>query len=86
MGMTEITAKEARQKFSDVINRAEYGGERVAITRRGKRIVYVVPVRDVELLEELETRVDLDEARKALKEIETEGTVSWEKVKAELAI
>ena len=35
-------------------------------------------------LEEAEDRIDIEEARAALKEAEEQGTVSWEKIKADL--
>ena len=34
--------------------------------------------------EEAEDRIDIEEARAALKEVEEQGTVSWEKIKADL--
>jgi len=42
-----------------------------------------VPIEDVELLEALEDRMDIEEARKALKEKET---VPWEIVKKERSL
>ena len=75
---------EARRRFADICNRVAYGRERVAIERRGKNVVAaVVPYEDVELLEELEERLDLRAALAALKEAEEEGTVSWEDLKRE---
>ncbi len=53
------------------------------LTRRGKELAAVVPIEDVKLLEELEDRLDFETAREALKE---EGTIPWEKVKAELGL
>jgi hypothetical protein len=37
-----------------------------------------------ESLEEAEDRIDIEEARAALKEAEEQGIVSWEKIKADL--
>lgn len=44
----------------------------------------MVPIEDLEFLEELEERIDLEDARAALDNVKNEGTVSWEKIKAEL--
>ena len=77
---------EARRGFADICNRAAYGHERVAIERHGKACVAVVPYEDVELLEELEDRLDLRAALAALKEAEDEGTVSWDDLKRELGL
>ncbi len=84
--MVRIPAVKARDEFSDLINRAAYGKERVVLTRRGKPLAAVVPLDDVELLERLEDRIDLDEARAALAEARDDGTVSWEEIKAEIGL
>lgn len=82
-----MTTVEARDRFSDLINRAAYGKARVVLTRRGKPLVAVVPVEDVALLEkllqELEDRRDVEAAREALKET---GSEPWEAVKARLGL
>ena len=79
--MTTLSTAEARDRFSDLINRAAYGKERVVLTRRGKEIVAVVPLEDLRFLEDLEDVVDLEDAREALRE---PGSVSWEEVKKAL--
>jgi prevent-host-death family protein len=84
--MVRIPIVKARDEFSDLVNRAAYGKERVVLTRRGKPLAAVVPLEDVELLERLEDRIDLDEARAALAEARDDGTVSWEEIKAEIGL
>ena len=84
--MKQVTTVDARAQFSDIINRAAFGKERVTLTRRGKEIVAVVPIEDMKLLEALEDKIDLDEARMALAEAKKKGTISWDKVKTELGI
>ena len=84
--MVRIPTVKARDEFSDLVNRAAYGKERVVLTRRGKPLAAVVPREDVELLERLEDRIDLDEARAALAEARDDGTVSWEEIKAEIGL
>jgi prevent-host-death family protein len=83
--MTVSTVK-AREQLSTVINRAAFGKERVVLTRRGKEIVAVVPIEDLRFLEELENRIDLDDARAALTEAKKKGTISWERIKADLGL
>jgi prevent-host-death family protein len=84
--MAQVNTVNARAQFSDIINRAAFGKERVTLTRRGKEIVAVVPIEDVKLLEALEDKIDLEEARAVLAESKKKGTVSWEKVKKELGL
>lgn len=84
--MTNISTVKARDSFSDVINRAAYGKERVVLTRRGKQLAAVVPIEDVELLQEFEDQIDLEAALAALAETKKKGTVSWKKLKTELGL
>ena len=84
--MAQVTTVNARAQLSDIINRAAFGKERVKLTRRGKEIVAIVPIEDVQLLEALEDKVDLEEARAALAESKKKGTVPWEKIKKELGL
>jgi hypothetical protein len=45
----------------------------------------VIPIEDLELLEKLEDRIDLQEALEALEEAKTKNkTLSWEEFEAEL--
>jgi prevent-host-death family protein len=83
MPMT-LSTIDARKNFSEILNRAAYGKERVILTRRGKPLAAIVPIEDIETLEELEDRLDLKAAEKALVEGEKEGTVPWDQVKREL--
>ncbi len=79
--MSTKTVAEAREQFSDTINEVVYTKERIVLTRRGKKAVAIIPMEDLELLEDLEARMDLEEAREVLKDVEKHGTVPWEAVK-----
>ncbi|HLB79041.1 MAG TPA: type II toxin-antitoxin system Phd/YefM family antitoxin [Dongiaceae bacterium] len=68
-----LTMAEAQEHFIEVVDRAARGKERVVVTRRGKPVVAVVPAEDARLLEELEDRLDLEEARAALEEWKRSG-------------
>ena len=81
-----VSTREARENFSDVINRAAYGKERVILTRRGKPLVAVVPMADVELLETLEDKLDLEDALVALREADEKGTIPLDDLKRELGL
>ena len=82
--MTRLAASEVRLQFAEVVNQVAFGGERIVLHRHGKDVAAIVPVADLELLEELEKRMDLEEARAALKE--SGPRVSWEKLKKELKL
>ncbi|MGH6898167.1 MAG: type II toxin-antitoxin system Phd/YefM family antitoxin [Geminicoccaceae bacterium] len=80
-----IPISDARQHLAELCNRVAYGGERLLIARRGKSRVALVSVEDLELLEALEDAIDLEAARKALREAEKAGTQPLEDVLQRLA-
>ncbi len=80
--MARLTATEARSRFADILNRVAYGRERIVVNRDGKDVVALVPIEDLALLEEIEDRMDIEEARKALSE--PGPNVALEEVLAEL--
>ena len=63
-----LAASKARQKFADIVNAVGYKGRRVLLQRHGKAIAAVIPAEDLELLEALEDRMDLEAVRAALRE------------------
>jgi len=46
----EMSTVEARENFSDMINKAAYGNQRVVLTRRGKPLVAVVSLEELQAL------------------------------------
>ena len=85
-GLETIDTSVARDGLSDTLNRVSYGKERIIIKRHGKELAALVPMEDLKFLEELEDKLDLEEALAALTEAENEGTVPWEKVKKDLGL
>lgn len=63
-----VSLGELRKEVGDVVNRATFAGERTAVTRHGKTVAAIVSVQDLELLDELERRVDLEALRAARQE------------------
>ena len=82
--MTRLKASEVRQHFSDALNRVAYRGERILLHRRGKDLAAVVPISDLKALEELEDRLDVEAARKAL--AESKERIPYEQVRKELRL
>ncbi len=78
----KIASSTARNEFADMVNRAAYAGERVVVHRRKKPVAAVVPLADLLLLEQLEDRMDIEEARKRL----NEPTVLWSRIKKDLGL
>jgi prevent-host-death family protein len=84
--MITLSTVEARENFSDLLNRSAYGKERVVLTRRGKGVFAMVPIEDLNLLEALEDRLDLEDIEKALADPENKKAIPWEKVKKDLGL
>lgn len=70
----------------DLVQRVAEQKERVVVIYEGREVGALVPLEDLAVLQRLEDAEDVAEARQALAEIEKEGTVSWEQVKAELGL
>ena len=49
--MLKMSTVEARENFSEMINQAAYGNQRVLLTRRGKPLVAVLSLQELTMLE-----------------------------------
>lgn len=81
--MITLSISSFRNKIADITNKVVYGGERVRVERNHKPAFAVVSVEDMEALEALEDKIDLEEALKALKE---PGSIRLEDLKKKLGI
>ena len=77
-------ASALREALAETVNRVAYGKERVTVRRRGKPVAALVPLEDLELLEALEDRLDLEAARAAL--AESTERIPYEKVRRTLGL
>jgi prevent-host-death family protein len=88
IAMTRLNVSKVREELPEIVNRAAYGKERTIVCRRGKDLAAVVPMDDLHLLERLAReemdRVDLEDARAALKEAEEKGTIPLRDLMREL--
>lgn len=81
-----INSKQARKDFADNINRVAYGHERITITRHGKNVAAIIPIEDLEFLEELEKQLDRRAIDEALSEQGDDPYTPLDKVKKELGL
>ena len=88
--MVTVSSEQVRDGLGELINRVAYGGERVMVTRRGKRIVGIVSAEEMELLEAvldaIEDEIDIPLIKERIAEIERGEGVPWEQVKHELGL
>jgi prevent-host-death family protein len=86
--MTRLNVSKARDEFPDLVNRAAFGKERTIVSRRGKDLAAVIPIEDLRLLERLTRaeidRIDIEDARAALKEAKEKGTIPLRDLMREL--
>lgn len=86
MPITILNTIEAKEQFTDLINRVVHSKERVILTRRGKEIAAIIPLEDLKVLQESQDRQDLREATEALKEARSIGTLTLEQLKDEMGV
>lgn len=84
--MANVPFSEARTHLTDIVNEVAYGGERIILTRKGKQLVAIIPLEDLRALEAIENKIDLEDAKKALRDVEKHGAISWEDTKRELGL
>ena len=82
--LNKITTADARQKFSNIINRVAFGTESFILTRRGKPIAALVSIKELELLQTIEDNLDIEDAMKA--KSDPGEPIPWEKLKKELEL
>jgi prevent-host-death family protein len=73
MAARKQAAGAARERFADIINEAAYGSTRTVIERYGKPVAAVIPIADLEMLNEIERILDVAEAEGELALAEAEG-------------
>ena len=81
--MTVLSMTNARQDFTALANKVMFNRERVCISKNNKPAFALVPIEDLEALEALEERIDLDEALKALRQ---PGSISLKAFKKKLGL
>jgi antitoxin Phd len=83
--MIRVTTSKARQEFARVLRKVKEG-KRFLLERHDKGVAAIVSVEDLALLEAIENRRDLEDARRALAEVAEQGAIPWEEAKKELGL
>ena len=82
----QMTAQEARDDFSETMNKVAYGRARVMVQRHGKPLVAIVPIEDLEVLEAITARENAEDIAAYRAAIEEGGAVPFADVVAELGL
>jgi antitoxin Phd len=80
--MKRLNTTAAREDFADILNQVAYAGERIILHRRGKNVAAIVTMADLQLLQDLEDRIDNTAADADL--VEPGESIPWEQVKKDL--
>jgi len=81
MTTTSINTADAKEEFSELINRVSHNKERIILTRRGKDIAVIIPIEDLQLLQSTQDKQDLHDAVEALKDARHHGTITLDTLK-----
>lgn len=84
--MTSLPLQEASENFPDLVRRVSQEKERLLVTGEGEQVVAIIPIEDLELVEAIEDRIDIKEARAALREAEEKGTIPLDDFLKELGL
>lgn len=84
MTPASINTVDAKEQFTDLVNRVIHNKDRIILTRRGKEVAAIVPYEDLQILLASQNKTDLQEAVDALKQAREQGTISLEDFKEEL--
>jgi prevent-host-death family protein len=82
----EHRISDVRGNLATIVNQVAFGGDRVRLTRHGKAVAAVVPIEDLEFLEDLEDEIDIELAREALADPENQTTIPLDEVKRQLGL
>jgi prevent-host-death family protein len=82
--LKKITTVDARKKFANIINQVAFGNDSFILTRRGEPIAAIVSMKELKLLQDLEDRIDIEDAWKAKNE--PGEPIPWEELKKELEL
>lgn len=88
----KISARELREKQSDIFNRVAYGdGDTdIIVTRHGKDSAVLISIKRFELMkkamEYLEDESDIEDAKKAIEEVKSQGSKPLKQLTKELGL
>ncbi len=86
LGDHDVSLANARSRLGDLVSQVSYRHDRIVITKHGRPVAAIVPAHDLELLEELEDRSDIEAAKASRAGARKRGTVPLRKVLRDLGL
>lgn len=74
---TTVSAMEMRQSFGALLNRVQYGGERITVERQGKPVATLISWEEMRRLEALEAERERELLAMAKELVVREGTIPF---------
>lgn len=84
MTTSTITTLEAKENFSEVINRVAHNKERIVLKRRDKEVAVLISMEDYALLQTTQNQSDLHDAVESLRDVRRVGAITLDQLKAEI--
>jgi prevent-host-death family protein len=81
--MTKVNMSNIRQELTNITNEVMFHNQRVIINKNNKPAFAIVPIADIQALEALEDKIDLEQALSSLK---SDGSISLKDFKKKLGI
>lgn len=63
-----ISVTKVRENLADILGEVRYAHKRIKLTSNGKGVGAIIPLEDLELLEAIEDKIDIELAQKAIKD------------------
>lgn len=82
--MVSLNNPDSGENLADLLKRVVGDKERIVLSRDGKPAAALIPIEDLEWLEEMEEKIDNEMADRAL--AEGGATVAWEVIKKEYGL
>jgi prevent-host-death family protein len=88
--METVSCREVKDNMAEILNRVAYNHKRYKIARHNKGVAIIISVEEWEaiekILQNIEDQEDVNESLLALKEIEKQGSVSFEEMKKRVGL
>ena len=83
---TAIPLKDIRRNLTNIYEKVAFEDERIVITKNGRKLFALVPICDLQTIEEIENKKDICEAKTVLEEANTNDVIDWKEVEKKLGI
>lgn len=88
--METVSCRDIKDHMSEILNRVAYNHKRYKIARHNKDMAIIISVDEwkaiEKLLQKLEDEEDIREAKLALKEVDEQGSISFDEMKKRVGL